>query len=74
MEFYSNCFIGTVHTDVSSSWRDEAEWTWTHPVWHPEVITIADTILAQKAFLEEQHLFVMLRTQDRDEACGEEVQ
>jgi hypothetical protein len=46
----------------------------THFTWSPEVIIISDTFVVKEGFLGNQHLLVMLRTQDGDQPCGEEVQ
>ena len=73
MEFYSPCFEGTVKTVSNNDWKQLSDSeTYACPVWNSrDSLANIKPIFTEEAYLEEQHLLVMLKSQEGDEPYGE---
>lgn len=72
MEFYSACFEGTVKTAPNDEWLTVSEANTMGPVWKgKESLVNIKPIVTEEEYLEQQHVLVMLKSQEGDEPYGE---
>lgn len=73
MEFFSSCFEGTVKTQPNDDFNASSDSSYTCPVWKTMGLPLANIkpIVTEEGYLEQQHVLIMLKSQEGDEPYGE---
>ncbi len=72
IEFFSTCAEGMTCTAANNDWKHVSGESDIWPVWKAsDPLTSIRPIITEEAYLEQQHLLVMLKSQEGDEPYGE---
>lgn len=72
IELYSTCFEGVVRSSPNNDWLEDLSENYVRPTWCGREHTAkVKPILPEQDFLEQQHVLVMLKSQESDEPYAE---